>query len=81
MASDLVPEVRRTPAGTALLLHDQDLPDGPYFITSGTDTLRAVALNLPRRESDLTAFTAENCERLLTDRGLSSFSVVDAGRR
>ena len=26
---DLVPEVRRTPAGTSLLLHRQDLPDGP----------------------------------------------------
>lgn len=76
---DLVPEVRRTPGRTNLLLHDQDLPDGPYFITYGTDTLRAVALNLSRRESDLNAFTPEELETLLTERGLTSFSVVSGG--
>ena len=73
---DLVPEVRRTPGRMDLLLHDQDLPDGPYFITNGADTLRAVALNLPRRESDLQAYTADELRTLLTERGLTSFSVV-----
>ena len=73
---DLVPEVRRTPGRTNLMLHDQDLPDGPYFITSGADTLRAVALNLPRRESDLRAYTADELQALITERGLTSFSVL-----
>jgi hypothetical protein len=76
---DLVPEVRRTPGRTTLQLHDEDLPDGPYFITSGTDTLQAVALNLPRRESDLTAYTAEALRTLLSERGLSTFAVLDQG--
>jgi len=73
---DLVPEVRRTPGRTNLMLHDQDLPDGPYFITSGPDTLRAVALNLPRRESDLRAYSAEELQALIAERGLTSFSVL-----
>ncbi|MBK8707330.1 MAG: BatA domain-containing protein [Flavobacteriales bacterium] len=76
---DLVPEVRRTASRTELLLHDQDLPDGPYFITSGTDTLSAVALNLARRESDLQAFTGDELRALLTERGLDTFSVLEVG--
>ncbi|MEZ4738501.1 MAG: hypothetical protein R2818_03880 [Flavobacteriales bacterium] len=76
---DLVPELRRTPGRTSLLLHDENLPDGPYFITAGADTLQAVALNLPRRESDLTAFTPEELRALLSDRGLSTFAVLEQG--
>ncbi|MBL7950199.1 MAG: BatA domain-containing protein [Flavobacteriales bacterium] len=75
---DLVPEVRRTPGRTDLLLHDQDLPDGPYFVTTGADTVLSVALNLARRESDLQAYTADELKTLLTDRGLTSFSVVES---
>lgn len=74
---DLVPEVRRTPGRTELLLHDQALPDGPYFITIGNDTVRSVALNLPRRESDLRAFSAEELTQQLSERGLKSFRVLD----
>ena len=73
-----MPEVRRTPAGTSLLLHDQDLPDGPYFITNGADTVQSVALNSARRERDLAAYTSDELRTLLTDRGLTSFAVVEA---
>lgn len=75
---DLVPEVRQTAQGTELLLHDQDLPDGPYFVTTGKDTVLSVALNLARRESDLQAYTADELKTLLTERGLTSFSVVES---
>ena len=74
---DLVPEVRRTPGRTDLLLHDTDLPDGPYFVTLGPDTVLAVALNLARRESDLRTFTPAELQAQLTERGLTSFSVLD----
>lgn len=74
---DLVPEVRRTPGRTDLLLHDTDLPDGPYFVTLGPDTVLAVALNLARRESDLRTYTAAELQAQLTERGLSNFSVID----
>lgn len=78
--TDLVPEVRRTPGRTDLLLHDADLPDGPYFVTMGTDTVLAVALNLARRESDLRAYTADALREQLAERGLTSFAVIsDAG--
>ncbi|MBX2973489.1 MAG: BatA and WFA domain-containing protein [Flavobacteriales bacterium] len=75
---DLVPEVRRAPGRTDLLLHDQDLPDGPYFVTLGPDTVQAVALNLARREGDLRAYTADELQAALTERGLTSYTVVDA---
>ncbi|MEZ4789051.1 MAG: BatA domain-containing protein [Flavobacteriales bacterium] len=74
---DLVPEVRRTPGRTELLLHDQALPDGPYFVTIGADTVRSVALNLARRESDLRAYTADELREQLAARGLTSFRVLD----
>lgn len=76
---DLVPEVRRMPGHVDLLLHDQDLPDGPYFVTVGGDTVLSVALNLARRESDLRAFTPEELKKELAQRGLTSFTVLDGG--
>lgn len=74
--TDLVPEVRRTPGRTDLLLHDTDLPDGPYFITMGADTMQAVALNLARRESDLRTFQVDSLRKELAARGLTSFTVI-----
>lgn len=74
---DLVPEVRNTPGRTELLLHDQALPDGPYFVTIGGDTVRSVALNLARRESDLRTYTAEELREQLSARGLTSYQVLD----
>jgi len=74
---DLVPEVRNTPGRTELLLHDQALPDGPYFVTIGGDTVRSVALNLARRESDLRTYTADELREQLTALGLTSYQVLD----
>lgn len=76
---DVVPEVRRVPGSTSLALHDEDLPPGPYALTVGGDTLRMLALNLARRESDLTALDPEALKALLTERGLTSFSVLTEG--
>lgn len=75
---DLVPEIRRLPASVAMVLHDQDLPDGIYAVTAGKDTLLTLALNLSRRESDLSAYSADELRELLDARGLSSFTVLDA---
>jgi len=76
---DLVPEVRRTPGNTAIALHDQDLPPGPYAVVSGNDTLMTLALDLPRRESDLSAYSVDELKALLTEKGLTSYTVLDTG--
>lgn len=74
---DLVPEVRRSPGGTALVLHDQDLPGGSYAVTVGSDTVSMLALDQSRRESDLSSHTPGELKELLAQRGLTSFSVLD----
>ncbi|MBK6832424.1 MAG: hypothetical protein IPG92_17565 [Flavobacteriales bacterium] len=76
---DVVPEVRRAPGSTSLALHDEDLPPGPYALTIGKDTLRMLALNLSRRESNLKAMDPEALTSLLAERGLTSFSVLTEG--
>ena len=76
---DVVPEVRRAPGSTSLALHDEDLPPGPYALTLGKDTLRMLALNLSRRESNLTAMDPEALKSLLAERGLTNFSVLSEG--
>lgn len=76
---DRVPELRRTTDGAALLLHDEDLPAGAYAVTLGPDTVRRIALNTPRTESDPAAYTAEELRTLLAQRGLSSFEVLETG--
>ena len=76
---DLIPEVRRTPGSTSLVLHDEDLPPGPYALTVGADTVGLLAMDLPRRESDLAAMSPAELKELLSERGLTSFSVLDGG--
>lgn len=75
---DLVPELRRTPAGNAIVLHDQDLLPGAYALVLEKDTLQMLALDLPRTESDLSAYSPEELQRALEQHGLGSFSVLDA---
>ncbi len=77
--TDLVPEVRNNLGTTSIALHDVDLAPGAYALTLGTDTIARVALNLPRSESDPSAFTAEQLKQRLAERGLSTFNVVEAG--
>ena len=76
--TDLVPEVRHNLGSTSIALHDVDLAPGGYALTLGTDTLARIALNLPRTESDPRAFTPEQLKQRLAERGLTSFSVLDA---
>jgi hypothetical protein len=77
--AELVPEIRRQGHSVALVLHDQDLPEGPYALVQGTDTLSVLALALSRRESDLTAYSPEELKAELEQRGLTSFTVVEDG--
>ena len=75
---DLIPEVRRTMGGTSLVLHEADLPPGPYALVLDNDTLGAFAMNLSRLEGDLSAFTADDLRAALRERGLTTISVLDA---
>ena len=74
---DVVPEMRRSSSGAALVLHDLDLPDGAYAVVNGMDTLQNIALNLSRAESDLATYTPDELRALLAQRGLTSFDVLD----
>jgi hypothetical protein len=74
---DLVPELRRLPGSDAIVLHDQDLVPGPYALVQGPDTLLILALDLPRAESDLSAYTAAELTTALEQQGLKTFSVLE----
>ena len=74
---DLVPELRRLPTGNAIVLHDLDLAPGPYALVQGKDTLLMLALDLPRHESDLSAYSAAELTNILEQRGLKTFSVLE----
>jgi hypothetical protein len=79
---EALPGVRRPPqsAGTAyLVLHDQELPEGVHALVDGRDTLELIAFNLPRRESDLRAWAPDDLRAELERRGLTTFTVLDAG--
>jgi hypothetical protein len=76
---EVMPEVRRTMASTALVLHDEDLPPGHYALVAGQDTVAAFALNHSRLESDLRSLTAEALRAELGQRGLTTFTVIEAG--
>ncbi|MFZ1659719.1 MAG: BatA domain-containing protein [Flavobacteriales bacterium] len=75
--TDIIPEVRRTMQGSSLVLHDAELQPGPYAVTNGSDTLEVVALNPPRGEGDLAAYTADELREALKAKGLNTISVLD----
>lgn len=74
---DVIPEVRRTVGGTSLVLHDEDLAPGPYALTLADDTVAVLALDLPRREGDLNAYSADGLKELLRQHGLGTISVLE----
>lgn len=74
--TDAIPEVRRTMAGVSLVLHDEDLVPGAYALAM-KDTVAMLALNLPRQEGDLAAYTAPELKLMLEKRGLSTISVLE----
>ncbi|MBK6777489.1 MAG: BatA domain-containing protein [Flavobacteriales bacterium] len=76
---DRVPELRRSADAHALLMHDEAMPAGAYAVTLGNDTVRHIALNTPRTESDPSAYTAAELRTLIEQRGLTAFEVLEPG--
>ena len=74
---DLVPEIRKTPGGTMLILHDTDLPAGAYAVVNPSDTLQLIALDLARGESDLSAYDPDDLRAEIEQRGLRHVQVLD----
>lgn len=74
---DIIPEVRRTVAGAALVPHDGDLRPGPYAVTVDDDTVAMLALDLPRREGDLSAYTPGQLKEELAKHGLTAITVLE----
>lgn len=74
---DIIPEVRRSPQGTSLVLHDADLRPGAYAVVNAKDTVALIALNPPRDEGDLSAYTADALRDALAERGLGTISVLE----
>lgn len=76
-AVDIVPEIRRTASGVGIILHDTDLPSGPYAVVDGTDTLALLGMNVGRTESDLSAYSIDELRTVLKDRGLDNYTVLE----
>jgi hypothetical protein len=74
---DVIPEVRRTVAGASLVLHDQGLAPGPYAVTTNDDTVAVIALDLSRKEGDLSAWSPDQLKEAIAQRGLTSISVLE----
>lgn len=73
----IIPEVRRTPGSVSLVLHDEDLRPGHYAVTASDDTIAMIALDLPRGEGDLSAFTVDALQEVLDQRGLSTIRILE----
>ena len=76
---EIIPEIRRRFNDVGLVLHDRDMPEGPYLLIQEGDTIGVIAMNFPRRESDISAYTAEQLEQEIAQRGLGTFSVLTTG--
>lgn len=75
--TDIIPEVRRTVAGLSLVLHDEALAPGPYAVTANDDTVAVLALDLPRKEGDLSAYTPDQLKEELAKRGITTITVLE----
>ncbi len=74
---DIIPEVRRTLGSVSLVLHDEDLQPGAYALAVNDDTVAVLALDLPRGEGDLDAYSPDELKELLEQRGLGTIAVLE----
>ncbi|MBP6390426.1 MAG: BatA domain-containing protein [Flavobacteriales bacterium] len=75
--TDLLAETRRSATGLGLMLEGEDLPAGPYAITSGRDTLAMLALVHDRKESSRDLIPPQELRERLEQAGLSAYRVAD----
>lgn len=73
---DVIPELRTS--NSNLLLHTQGQVNAPgfYTVTHSDADLLPLAFNYSRQESDLTCYTTEELETIITDKNLSSFTLM-----
>jgi hypothetical protein len=76
---DVVPELRRAGGRFKIVLHDNDLYAGNYWLTLAGDTLQGIALDYPRKGSDMQKVTPEALQKELEMSGLDTFTVLSTG--
>lgn len=80
-SADVIPEHRLVNGQTFLFTQNQVNKAGHYTITDGNATLKGLAFNYDRRESDMQFRTAEELQKQIDERGFKNMSVIEPGEK
>lgn len=78
---EVIPEIRSVFSQTEIFTQNQIKEAGHYNVNHNDQVLAGVAFNYNRKESDLSAFSRADLEKLLIDSGLDNFSVIKSTDR
>lgn len=76
---DVIPEIRNLNGTISLFTQQQIEQQGFYNVKLNNETLKGLAFNFNRKESDLSVLEPEALQTLLSAKNLSNFKVVSVG--
>ena len=79
--TDFIPGISRTKYSSSIVLHQGITKAGHYFITAEKDTIKCIAFNYDRKESDLSTLDAESIEKISHKNGNDNISVLGNGEQ
>ncbi|MBI2967128.1 MAG: BatA domain-containing protein [Bacteroidetes bacterium] len=73
--TDIIPELKTTPYGTFIDIHDQITSAGNYNLFSGTTPVQGISFNYDRSESSPSCYSNEEIEEILQKRNLYNIDL------
>ena len=74
---DIIPETKVVNNGLFLYTRQQVNDPGYYLVKRGKDTLKPLAFNYSRRESNLDVYSKDDLDQTISGRGLKTFSLLE----
>ena len=78
---DFIPETRVTENAAMLYTQNQTREAGNYFLNENKQNLSGLSFNFLRKESDLKCFTTDELKKLIEDKQLKTFSLIEPSEK
>lgn len=76
---DIIPEHKVMDGATDIYVHNQITSAGNYNLLMGKEMMTGVSFNFNRKESDLNCYTAEELQKVISDKGYSNIGIIETG--
>jgi len=78
---DIIPEHRLVNNATSIFTQNQILEAGHYEVFENNVSIKDLAFNFDRKESDMNFMTADDLQRQFDEKGLKNFSIIQPNEK